>query len=118
MGGQVQQTSNASHYDHHLSSFPGLHSGEVADAAMARWLQSAGLQHLASPTASPSMDPRLLPNMLMQVSSLFLMLDVTPGLLQCRILHRCRSHVLLFRYEFSVHDCLFREVTVILVGTC
>eukprot|EP00250_Pteridium_aquilinum_P011333 c19995_g4_i1 orf=366-2852(-) len=66
MGGQVQQPSSASHYDHHVSSFPGPHTGDVADAAMARWLQSAGLQHLASPTASPSMDPRLLPNLLMQ----------------------------------------------------
>lgn len=62
----MQQSSNAPHYDHHMSSFSGPHSGEVADAAMARWLQSAGLQHLASPTASPSMDPRLLPNLLMQ----------------------------------------------------
>ncbi|KAK4759246.1 hypothetical protein SAY87_022377 [Trapa incisa] len=37
------------------------------DAVMARWLQSAGLQHLASPPlASTGMDQRLLPNLLMQ----------------------------------------------------
>ncbi|MCO5580270.1 hypothetical protein L7F22_034136 [Adiantum nelumboides] len=66
MGGQVQQPSSASHYDHHVSSFPGPNTGDVADAAMTRWLQSAGLQHLASPTASPSVDPRHLPTLLMQ----------------------------------------------------
>ncbi|KHN02960.1 Kinesin-like protein KIF2C [Glycine soja] len=33
---------------------------------MARWLQSAGLQHLASPLASTAIDQRLLPNLLMQ----------------------------------------------------
>ncbi|KAH1209124.1 Kinesin-like protein KIN-13A [Glycine max] len=33
---------------------------------MARWLQSAGLQHLASPLASTAIDHRLLPNLLMQ----------------------------------------------------
>ncbi|KAH7431815.1 hypothetical protein KP509_08G068000 [Ceratopteris richardii] len=49
-----------------MGSFPGLQAGDVADAAMARWLQSAGLQHLASPTASPSVDPRHLPSLLMQ----------------------------------------------------
>lgn len=36
------------------------------DAVMARWLQSAGLQHLASPLASTGIDHRLLPNLLMQ----------------------------------------------------
>ncbi|KAI7742561.1 hypothetical protein M8C21_009327, partial [Ambrosia artemisiifolia] len=33
---------------------------------MARWLQSAGLQHLGSPVASNGVDQRLLPNLLMQ----------------------------------------------------
>ncbi|KAH7288801.1 hypothetical protein KP509_31G043800 [Ceratopteris richardii] len=66
MGGQVQQPSNAPHYDHSMSSYPGLQAGDVSDAAMARWLQSAGLQHLASPTASPSLDPRHFPTLLMQ----------------------------------------------------
>nr|AMS24241.1 kinesin 13a protein [Marsilea vestita] len=67
MGGQVQQPSNAPpHYDHHGGMYPGSHTGDAADAAMARWLQSAGLQHLASPTASSTVDPRMLPNLLMQ----------------------------------------------------
>ncbi|KAK6161165.1 hypothetical protein DH2020_004546 [Rehmannia glutinosa] len=36
------------------------------DAVMARWLQSAGLQHLASPMSSNAVDHRMLPNLLMQ----------------------------------------------------
>lgn len=44
--------------------------GDAGDAVMARWLQSAGLQHLASPMASS--DNRLLPNLLMQVTDRFL----------------------------------------------
>ncbi|OWM74078.1 hypothetical protein CDL15_Pgr008389 [Punica granatum] len=39
---------------------------DTGDAVMARWLQSAGLQHLASPLASTGIDQRLLPNLLMQ----------------------------------------------------
>ncbi|KAI7991121.1 Kinesin-like protein KIN-13A [Camellia lanceoleosa] len=39
---------------------------DAGDAVMARWLQSAGLQHLASPLASAGIDHRLLPNLLMQ----------------------------------------------------
>lgn len=45
-------------------------AGDAGDAVMARWLQSAGLQHLASPVASNGIDQRLLPNLpnlLMQV---------------------------------------------------
>lgn len=38
----------------------------AGDAVTARWLQSAGLQHLASPLASTAIDNRLLPNLLMQ----------------------------------------------------
>lgn len=41
-------------------------SSDAGDAVMARWLQSAGLQHLASPLASTGIDHRLLPNLLMQ----------------------------------------------------
>lgn len=41
-------------------------SGDAGDAVMARWLQSAGLQHLASPLASNGIDHRHLPNLLMQ----------------------------------------------------
>ncbi|KAJ6848623.1 kinesin-like protein KIN-13A [Iris pallida] len=39
---------------------------EAGDAVMARWLQSAGLQHLASPVAASAADQRTLPNLLMQ----------------------------------------------------
>ncbi|KAK7329443.1 hypothetical protein VNO77_23612 [Canavalia gladiata] len=42
------------------------HAADAGDAVMARWLQSAGLQHLASPLASTAIDHRLLPNLLMQ----------------------------------------------------
>ncbi|KAJ0977729.1 hypothetical protein J5N97_013203 [Dioscorea zingiberensis] len=44
-------------YDHQAG-------GDAGDVVMARWLQSAGLQHLASPLASA--DQRMLPNLLMQ----------------------------------------------------
>lgn len=44
-------------------------TNEAGDAVMARWLQSAGLQHLASPVASTGIDQRHLPNLLMQVLS-------------------------------------------------
>ena len=66
MGGQVQQPSNASQYERNGGNFPGSYTGgDAADAAMSRWLQSAGLQHLAS----PSVDPRHFPNLIPQVSS-------------------------------------------------
>lgn len=61
------QQSNAAAtalYDHPGNGAP---SGDAGDAVMARWLQSAGLQHLASPMASTGVDHRLLPNLLMQV---------------------------------------------------
>ena len=45
---------------------------DAGDAVMARWLQSAGLQHLASPLASNGIDHHLLPNLLMQVISHYL----------------------------------------------
>ncbi|CAH9129780.1 unnamed protein product [Cuscuta epithymum] len=66
MGGQMQQSNTAATalYDH-----PGNatgQAGDAGDAVMARWLQSAGLQHLASPLASNGVDHRLLPNILMQ----------------------------------------------------
>ncbi|KAK4256614.1 hypothetical protein QN277_006317 [Acacia crassicarpa] len=70
MGGQVQQSNAAATalYDH-AGGGPLHNAGPAADAGdavMARWLQSAGLQHLASPLASTSIDHRLLPNLLMQ----------------------------------------------------
>ncbi|KAK8470884.1 hypothetical protein PHAVU_003G097001 [Phaseolus vulgaris] len=71
MGGQMQQSNAAATalYDHagagplHNAAGPATDAG---DAVMARWLQSAGLQHLASPLASTAIDQRLLPNLLMQ----------------------------------------------------
>ncbi|XP_042517905.1 kinesin-like protein KIN-13A [Macadamia integrifolia] len=72
MGGQMQQ-SNAAAAAAALYDHPGgtsLHNAgpasDAGDAVMARWLQSAGLQHLASPLASTGVDHRLLPNLLMQ----------------------------------------------------
>ncbi|XP_010269545.1 PREDICTED: kinesin-like protein KIN-13A [Nelumbo nucifera] len=72
MGGQMQQSNAAAAaaalYDH--PSGTSLHNAgpasDAGDAVMARWLQSAGLQHLASPLASTGIDQRLLPNLLMQ----------------------------------------------------
>ena len=68
------QQSNAAAtalYDHPSMAGGSLHnagtSSDAGDAVMARWLQSAGLQHLASPLASSGVDQRLLPNLLMQV---------------------------------------------------
>ncbi|XVF62580.1 hypothetical protein PTKIN_Ptkin09bG0019800 [Pterospermum kingtungense] len=72
MGGQMQQSNAAATalYDH-AGAGGSLHNagpagGDAGDAVMARWLQSAGLQHLASPLASTGFDQRLLPNLLMQ----------------------------------------------------
>ncbi|XP_004508209.1 kinesin-like protein KIN-13A [Cicer arietinum] len=69
MGGQSNAAA-AALYDH-AGAVP-LHGAaagtatDAGDAVMARWLQSAGLQHLASPLASTAIDQRLLPNLLMQ----------------------------------------------------
>ncbi|OAY56012.1 kinesin-like protein KIN-13A [Manihot esculenta] len=71
MGGQMQQSNAAAAtalYDH-AGGGPLHNAGpasDAGDAVMARWLQSAGLQHLASPLASTGIDHRLLPNLLMQ----------------------------------------------------
>ncbi|PON88333.1 Kinesin-like protein [Trema orientale] len=76
MGGQMQQSNAAAAtalYDHNGGGGGGggsLHNAgsasDAGDAVMARWLQSAGLQHLASPLANTGIDNRLLPNLLMQ----------------------------------------------------
>jgi kinesin family protein 2/24 len=72
MGGQMHQSNAAAAalYDNAgaavHSAAPGT-ATDAGDAVMARWLQSAGLQHLASPLASTAIDQRLLPNLLMQV---------------------------------------------------
>ncbi|RZC52539.1 hypothetical protein C5167_020965 [Papaver somniferum] len=69
MGGHMQQSNAAAAaaalYDHPGGgSLPGT-SNDAGDAVMARWLQSAGLQHLGSPSTT-GIDHRLLPNLLMQ----------------------------------------------------
>ncbi|KAG6431184.1 hypothetical protein SASPL_109261 [Salvia splendens] len=68
VAGQMQQSSAAAAaattlYD---NAGPGVSGGDAGDAVMARWLQSAGLQHLASPMSSNAVDHRQLPNLLMQ----------------------------------------------------
>ncbi|MQL71975.1 hypothetical protein Taro_004296 [Colocasia esculenta] len=64
MGGQVQQSNAAAAaaalYENHASGFGPV--GDSGDAVMARWLQSAGLQHLASPLASA--ENRFFPNLM------------------------------------------------------
>lgn len=71
MGGQMQQSNAAAAtalYDHTAGAGTLHNAGptnDAGDAVTARWLQSAGLQHLASPLASTAIDNRLLP--LMQV---------------------------------------------------
>ena len=67
LGGHTQQSNPAATavYDHPGNAGP---TGDGGDAFMARWLQSAGLQHLASPLASAGVDQRLLPNLLLQVN--------------------------------------------------
>ncbi|KAF8052355.1 hypothetical protein N665_1569s0010 [Sinapis alba] len=68
MGGHMQQTNAAvaatALYDGALNNAGA--GNEAGDAVMARWLQSAGLQHLGSPVASTGTDQRHLPNLLMQ----------------------------------------------------
>ncbi|KAL1543080.1 Kinesin-like protein KIN-13A [Salvia divinorum] len=64
--GQMQQSSAAAATALYDNAGPGVSGGDAGDAVMARWLQSAGLQHLASPMSSNAVDNRLLPNLLMQ----------------------------------------------------
>ncbi|CAN1129706.1 Kinesin-like protein KIN-13A [Linum perenne] len=69
MGGHMQQTNAAAaaaFYDHAGALQNASAPSDAGDAVMARWLQSAGLQHLASPLASTGIDQRALPNLLMQ----------------------------------------------------
>lgn len=62
---QSNAAAAAALYDHPGAAGGSLYNGaptsDAGDAVMARWLQSAGLQHLASPLASNNM-----PNLLMQ----------------------------------------------------
>ncbi|XP_073054509.1 kinesin-like protein KIN-13A [Primulina eburnea] len=67
VGGQLQPSGAAAATALYENTGPSMSGGDAGDAAvMARWLQSAGLQHLASPVASNAVDHRVLPNLLMQ----------------------------------------------------
>ncbi|CAM6026023.1 unnamed protein product [Sphagnum balticum] len=71
MGGQMEQQNNVAiqHQQllHHSSNHAAVSSDSPnGDAVLARWLQSAGLQHLAAPLAAAALDHRLLPSLLMQ----------------------------------------------------
>ncbi|KAF2555913.1 hypothetical protein F2Q68_00017557 [Brassica cretica] len=59
--GQMQHTNAAAA----TALYDAGPANDAGDAVMARWLQSAGLQHLASPTGGN--DQRHLPSLLMQV---------------------------------------------------
>ncbi|XP_019433451.1 PREDICTED: kinesin-like protein KIN-13A isoform X2 [Lupinus angustifolius] len=63
---QSNAAATAAIYDGGSLHNAGPATTDAGDAVMARWLQSAGLQHLASPLASTAIDHRLLPNQLMQ----------------------------------------------------
>ncbi|KAL2506882.1 Kinesin-13A [Abeliophyllum distichum] len=66
VGGHMQQSNAAAATSLYENAGPGVSGGDAGDAVMARWLQSAGLQHLASPMSSNAVDHRLLPNLVMQ----------------------------------------------------
>ncbi|KAG6435443.1 hypothetical protein SASPL_100317 [Salvia splendens] len=62
--GQMQQSSAAAPTTLYDNAGPGVSSVDAGDAVMARWLQSAGLQHLASPMSSNAVDNPLLPSLM------------------------------------------------------
>ncbi|KZV25790.1 kinesin-13A [Dorcoceras hygrometricum] len=62
----MHQSSSAAAAALYETTGPGVSGGDAGDAVTSRWLQSAGLQHLASPMASNAVDHRMLPNLLMQ----------------------------------------------------
>ena len=64
---QSNAAAAAALYDGGALHGAGNAATDAGEAVMARWLQSAGLQHLASPVASTGIDHRLLPNLLLQV---------------------------------------------------
>uniref|UniRef100_A0A7N1A0M0 Kinesin-like protein n=1 Tax=Kalanchoe fedtschenkoi TaxID=63787 RepID=A0A7N1A0M0_KALFE len=70
MGGPMRQSKAAdSLYDQYGAGGPYQNAApgsDGGDAGVARWLQSAGLQHLTSPMASAGIDHHHLPNMLLQ----------------------------------------------------
>lgn len=71
MGGQMQQSNAAAAAA--LYDRPGA-TGDAGDAVMARWLQSAGLQHLASPLASNNNMPNAALMQVCHVCAIFIIL--------------------------------------------
>jgi hypothetical protein len=67
MRGSHLQQSSAALYDQ-TGTMGGQHTGDAGDATMSRWLQSAGLRHLAS----PGLDHRFLSNSPVPVCFVFL----------------------------------------------
>ena len=69
MGGQRQQSNVAATVLYNHPDGETLHNAgptsDARDAIMARWLQSAGLQHLASPLASTRIDHHFFLDLLM-----------------------------------------------------
>lgn len=70
---QQTNTTATAMYDQPSTTGGSLHNAgsasDAGDAVMARWLQSAGLQHLASPLATSAANDHR--NMLMQVQLKF-----------------------------------------------
>jgi hypothetical protein len=105
MGGQMEQNAPVQHHVHH-SNHAAAAGTDTGDAVMARWLQSAGLQHLAAPLAAAALDHRLLPSLLMQVPSppSPFFFDWDSGM-PAFIL--CHSHCLLLYSLGSIIPCVF-----------
>lgn len=99
----MQQSNAAAATSLYENPGPGVSGGDAGDAVKARWLQSAGLQHLASPMSSNAVDHRLLPNLLMQVL-LFLFIAMMLSTLVC------------FFIFFNWTDCIFATIILALIS--
>lgn len=79
---QSNAAAAAALYDHPGAAGGSLYNGgstsDAGDAVMARWLQSTGLQHLASPLASNHM-----PNLLMQVCYFYVLAFILTASSKC-----------------------------------
>lgn len=92
---------------HHSSNHAAVSSDSPnGDAVLARWLQSAGLQHLAAPLAAAALDHRLLPSLLMQVpSSPSPFFNWDSGMLAFILCHSTLPSPLLFRVHHPLCVC-------------
>lgn len=106
MGGQMEQNAPVQHHVHH-SNHAAAAGTDTGDAVMARWLQSAGLQHLAAPLAAAALDHRLLPSLLMQVPSppSPFFFDWDSGMLAFILCHSTLPSPLLFRVHHPLCVC-------------